>query len=99
MSSPPVMTKRFWLAAAIPIPIAVASIALCVSLLGQYGLTVFLLIPFAIGITSVLLYKPVSGHDFVVVVVTVLISYLGIGLVVAALQLEGLVCMAMAVPL
>jgi hypothetical protein len=56
-------------------------------------------VPFAIGITSSLLYRPVSGHDFGVVVCTVLIAYLGIGLILAALKLEGLICMAMAVPL
>ncbi|MBV9242047.1 MAG: hypothetical protein JO314_08560 [Acidobacteria bacterium] len=82
-----------------PIPIAVGSIALCIWLLGQYGFTVFLLIPFAIGATAALIYRPVSGQDFAIVVLTILIAYLGIGVIGAALEIEGFVCMAMAVPL
>ena len=99
MPTAPLKTKRFWLATTLPIPLAVGAVALCVGLLGQYGFTIFLIVPFAIGVISALLYRPRIGKEFGVVVFAVVLAYFGIYLVVASLQIEGLVCMVMAMPL
>src|SRR5436190_5329275 len=99
MSRPPFATQKFWLAAFAPAAIGVLSVWFCVRVFGQYGLTIFVLTPVVVGIAATLIYLPGSRNEFGLVLLTNLISYLLIGLLVAALQFEGVVCMAMAVPL
>lgn len=91
--------RRLTIAAIVLVPAAMASIALGTQLLGNYGWGLFVSVPFIVGFVSAAIYNrgrvPNAGESAGIGFVAILI--VGIGLL--GFGLEGVVCLAMALPI
>ncbi|MBK8465649.1 MAG: hypothetical protein IPL32_07440 [Chloracidobacterium sp.] len=99
MSKRSLLEHRFWLSVVIPVAIASTFVGLSIIWNQDYGLTLFLFTPFLIGLVSGLIYRPRNKQEIGMAILGTTLSFVLIGFVVMAIRIEGLVCLAMAVPL
>ena len=90
---------RIGLAAVIPPIVGVAFIYLTAVSLGEYGWTLFLVSPVIMGIVSTVIYAPRGGKPFWKHILVGQYYVLVISLLVMVTALEGLICVAMCLPL
>lgn len=87
------------MAVLLTIPFGMAAIVISVSWFGTYGWSLFVALPFCLGLGAVLLYgyhRPRSfGHCLIVSWFSILV----LGGALMALAIEGVFCLAMAVPI
>lgn len=99
IAKPPIATPRFWLAALVPVAAGLFSVWFCLTLLREYGWTLFIILPVSIGVAAALIFQPHDRSELGIVLLTNFITYLLLALLMAAMYIEGFVCMAMAFPL
>ena len=87
------------LALIVTVPLGAAGVALAVSMFKQYGWGVFVALPFALGLASVLLYGYHSPRDYWSCLGVSLLAVALTGALLFAIAVEGLVCLLMAAPL
>ena len=77
----------------------IGAVALAVKVFRGYGIAVFVMVPFCVGLVAVLLYGYRRRPDWgrCAVVASAAVTLLGLGLI--AFMMEGLVCLLMAAPL
>jgi len=90
---------RIGLAAVIPPIVGVAFIYLTAVSLGEYGWTLFLVSPVIMGVVSTVIYAPRGGKPFWKHILVGQYYVLVISLLVMVTALEGLICVAMCLPL
>ena len=87
-------------AAAVLPPIAgTIFVYIAATVLQEYGWTLFLLLPLTLGFTSTLIYAPNGDKPFWKCLGVGLLSIVVIGFLIMITAIEGLVCLAMALPL
>lgn len=88
--------RRFAVATLVPAIFSFATIIVSVSFYQQYGVVLFVILPFLIGLASTVLY----GRDKLPrVFATTFFSLLFLGVMLVGLAFEGAVCLVMAFPL
>lgn len=81
---------------------AVIGILACVfsiNVLGAYGWALFVFLPFALGTLACLLYGSTGPRTFLECELVMLFSVLLLGLLLLACAIEGIICIAMALPI
>jgi len=93
--------NKIRMAAAVVIPPIAGTIFVYigVTVLQEYGWTLFLLLPLVLGFTSTLIYDPKGDKPFGKCLGVGFLSILTIGFLIMITAIEGLVCLAMALPL
>jgi uncharacterized membrane protein YhaH (DUF805 family) len=86
-------------ALAIAIPICIALVWLGASLLGGYGVGLFIALPFSLGMISVLIFNSAGTQTFRDCLSVAALSVVVPGGALLAMGMEGLGCLAMALPL
>jgi hypothetical protein len=81
------------------VPVFAAAVALGVLVFKDYGWGVFVGIPFCLGLCSVLLYGYHEPRGFGTCLLVACLSCWFLGLAIAALAIEGAICLAMAAPI
>lgn len=81
------------------LPTTIALTAFCVSALGNYGWSLFVGLPFTLGVVSVLVHSHHNRKSFAncLLVSTLAVTFLGLGLF--AVAIEGAICLLMAAPI
>lgn len=79
--------------------LAVVLVVLGASVLKNYGWGLFVGIPFCLGLTSVLVYGYHARRELVPSIAVACLSVAFLGFALAALAIEGLICIAMAAPI
>jgi len=87
------------LAVAISTIIGVLGAWAAISGLGSYGLSLFLALPFVMGYIAVWVHSRAHSVAFIDVVVLVSLTVLLTGAGIAAIAIEGIVCLVMAAPI
>jgi hypothetical protein len=70
-----------------------------VRFLGNYGLTLFIALPFVMGYVAAWVHCRSRGRDFLDVIVVVSLAVLLAGAGIAAIAIEGIICLLMAAPI
>ena len=86
-------------AAIVPPFLGTAFIYLSAGIFGDYGLTLFLFAPVLMGFAATIIYAPGGGKPFWKCLVVSLYYFLFITVLVMAFAIEGLICVAMSLPL
>ncbi len=81
------------------IPFFVGGVYLSVYVLGQYGWSLFVGLPFCLGLYSVLIYGYHAPRGFGGCVAVSMLATVFLGLAMVALAFEGVICVAMAAPI
>lgn len=87
------------MAVLLTIPLFVGGIVLSVNYLGQYGWSLFVGLPFCLGLYSVLIYGYHAPRSLGSCIGVSLLSTALLGLAMVALAFEGVICVAMAAPI
>ncbi|MDQ3749557.1 MAG: hypothetical protein M3367_11205 [Acidobacteriota bacterium] len=88
--------RRFFVATLVPALFSFATVIVSVSYYQEYGVVLFVLLPFLIGFSSTVLY----GRDKLLRVFSAtFFSLLFLGIILIALAFEGAICLVMAFPL
>src|SRR5260221_9291832 len=90
---------RITAAFVIPPFVGTAFVYLTVVILKEYGWTLFVLAPALMGFVSAIIYAPKGGKPFWKCLVVSLYYFLFISFLVLIFAIEGLVCVAMSLPL
>ena len=90
---------RFVAAAVLPPIVGTALVSVGVGVFEQYGWTLFLLLPLLMGFGSAVIYAPRGNKPYWQSLLAGLSSIVVIGVALMAVAIEGLVCLAMALPL
>ncbi|HJS52543.1 MAG TPA: hypothetical protein VJ781_11635, partial [Pyrinomonadaceae bacterium] len=90
---------RFAAAAVLPPILGTALVSVSVSVFEQYGWTLFLLLPMLMGFGSAVIYAPKGNKPYWQCLLAGLLSIVVIGIALMAVAIEGLVCLAMTLPL
>jgi hypothetical protein len=93
--------KGFRLLAAAILPSIAGTIVVFIGsvMLQEYGWILFLMLPVVIGFTSTVIYDPNHEESFWKCLLVALLSIVVIGFLIMVTAIEGLVCLAMALPL
>jgi hypothetical protein len=87
------------MAVLLTIPVFVGAVYLSVNVLGQYGWSLFVGLPFCLGLYSVLIYGYHAPRGIGSCIAVSMLSTVFLGLAMVALAFEGAICVAMAAPL
>lgn len=90
---------RVALAAIVPPIAGTALVWLGAVLLGEYGWTLFVLLPVFLGFASAAIYDPRGEKGYLKNFAVGLSSLASIGVMLVAVAIEGLICLVMALPL
>lgn len=90
---------RLSAAAVLPPVAGTALVALSVVVFGEYGWTLFVVLPIFLGFTSTAIYAPHGDKSFVRCFLAGLSSLAAIAVLLMVTAIEGLICLAMAMPL
>ena len=90
---------RLAAAAVVPPIVGLGLVWLGAALIQDYGWTLFLLLPFTMGFTSTIIYAPAGDKSFGRCFGVGLLSLVVIGLLITVSAIEGLICLAMALPI
>lgn len=85
--------------AVVPPVIGAAIVFLSVSILGEYGWTLFFVAPLVMGFVSSVIYDPQGGKPFFRSFLVSLWYILFVGVAVIILAIDGLICVLMALPI
>ena len=91
--------NAFWIAALLPVPISVLAALFSVSLLGNYGWTVFTAVPFVASIAASILYGWQKPRTLAECLTCSVVCLLLMASVLLLIPFEGIICLMMASPL
>jgi hypothetical protein len=90
---------RVFGAAVVPPFLGTALVYFSVGIFGEYGWTLFLFAPILMGFAATIIYAPSGGKPIWKCLVVSLYYFLFISVLVMAFAIEGLICVAMSLPL
>lgn len=90
---------RLFAAAILPPVAGTLAVYIGAVVLQDYGWTMFFLLPVILGFTSTLIFNSDGGESFGKCILASFLSIVAIGLLIMIFAIEGLICLAMAVPL
>ena len=79
--------------------VGVAATVVAVLIFGEYGWSLFVGLPFCLGLGSVLIYSYHSHRDYLSCLLVATLATLFLSLALVAVAIEGILCVAMAAPI